>query len=198
MWLIQPIASEEDYQNLLTICAFIILFFCGLILLIFTFKFNIHAQAKKAWLFIAIATFSWAFGELTTILSELVLQGEGQIIGDLFRLIGYPIFFLGLIMQWRILEVQVKKLEVVIFLALFIICLSLVLTMLNIPILSFDSDTLSETVLTAVFPTMDLVLTFISGIILWKVKRRKLIFPWIILTLLLVNNMVINWQSLEI
>ena len=128
----------------------------------------------------------------------MVLQGGVQYISVIFRLIGYPIFFLGLVMQWRILEIQLKRLEAVVLLAIFIICLILILTMLEIPILSIDSETLSEAVLVATFPTMDLFLTFISGIILWKVKRGKMIFPWVILTLLLVNNMVLNWQSQEL
>ncbi len=101
-------------------------------------------------------------------------------------------------MQWRILEIQVKKLEAVIILALFGLCLILVLAMLNIPIVFLNSETIIESLITAIYPALDLLLTFFSVVVLWKVKRRKLVFPWIILTLLLANNMIINWQAPEI
>lgn len=146
-----------------------------------------------------MAIFSWALGELTNLFFEFVLQTstENQFIPDFLRLVGYPIFILGLIMQWRIMEIQVKKLEAVIILALFGLCLIAILVMLNIPIL-LDSKTITESLVLAIYPAMDLLLTFFSVVILWKVKRKKLVFPWIILTLLLANIMVINWQTLEI
>ena len=186
--------SEEDYDNLLTISAFIIFFICGLILLIFTLKFNIQAQAKKAWLLTAAAIFSWAIGEFFYILYEFVLKVEDPLIGDLFRLLGYPIFILGLVMQWRTLEIQIKKVEVLLFVILFGLCLITILTVLNVPISLLNSETFTESILIAAYPTLDLFLTFLSGMIFWKVKRSKMVFPCVILTLLLVNNMGLNWQ----
>ena len=176
-WLVQPF-SEEDYDNLLTISAFIIFFICGLILLIFMLKFNIQAQAKKAWLLTAAAIFSWAIGEFFYILYEFVLKAEDPLIGDLFRLLGYPIFILGLVMQWRTLEIQIKKVEALLFFILFGLCLIAILTVLNVPLLLLDT----ESILIAAYPTLDLFLTFISGMIGWKVKRKKMVFPWVIFT----------------
>lgn len=197
-WLIQPIANEEEYQKLLTISAFIILFICGLILLIFTLKFNIHARAKKAWLIIAAAIFMWAIGEFSYIVNEFVLMTEDPIISDLFRFMGYPIFLLGLVMQWRLIEIQIKKIEAILFLMFFGLCLMAIFLMLNIELFFLESLKLEELFSTAAYPTLDLVLTFISGTILWKIKRNKMVFPWIILTLLLLNNMILNWQLVTV
>lgn len=192
-WLVQPFKPEE-YEDLLTISAFIIFALCGLILLAFVLKFNIQAQAKKAWLLIAAAIISWAIGELTQILSNYLLQVDQPQFWGMLRVIGYTIFFLGLIMQWRTMEVQVKRVEVLILVLLFGICLAIVLTLiLDVPLI--DMDSLVQTVQMTVFPIMDLLLTFISGTILWKVKRKKIVFPWVVLTFLLVNNMVLNWQQ---
>ena len=192
-WLVQPFKPEE-YEDLLTISAFIIFALCGLILLAFVLKFNIQAQAKKAWLLIAAAIISWAIGELTQILSNYLLQVDQPQFWGILRVIGYTIFFLGLIMQWRTMEVQVKRVEVLILVLLFGICLAIVLTLiLDVPLI--DMDSLVQTVQMTVFPIMDLLLTFISGTILWKVKRKKIVFPWVVLTFLLVNNMVLNWQQ---
>ncbi|UCG04216.1 MAG: hypothetical protein JSW11_09570 [Candidatus Heimdallarchaeota archaeon] len=160
----------------------------------FVLKFNIQAQAKRAWLLIAAAIFTWAIG----ILYNYILQTEAEesIIGGLLRIIGYAIFFLGLVMQWRTMEVQVKRVEVLLLLLLFGVCLAIILILiLNIPI-AIDVESLTEALLIAAYPILDLILTFISGVILWKVKRKKIVFPWVVLTLLLVNNMVLNWQHL--
>lgn len=188
----QPFSSE-DYENLLAISGLIIFVICGLILVAFVLKFNIQGQAKRAWLLIAAAIFSWAIG----ILCNYVLQTEVKepIIGELLRIIGYAIFFLGLVMQWRTMEVQIKRVEVLLLLILFGVCLATILILiLNVPII-VDVETLTETLLIAVYPIMDLFLTFISGFILWKVKRKKIVFPWVVLTFLLVNNMILNWQK---
>ena len=170
-WVVQPF-SQEDYERLLIISVFIIFSICGLILVTFALKFNIQAQAKRAWLLIATAIFSWAIGELSRI---LLLEMENQWISDLFRLLGYLIFVLGLVMQWRILEIQIKKIEILIFVALFGLCLVAILLMLNVPIL-LDSKPFEKILLTAAYPTIDLFLTFFSGAILWKVKRPEINF----------------------
>lgn len=99
---------------------------------------------------------------------------------------------MGLVMQWRTMEVQVKRGEILLLLILFGVRLVTVLILiLKIPII-VDMETLAETLLIAAYPIMDLILTFISRVVLWKVKRKKMVFPWIVLTLLLVNNMVLN------
>ena len=190
-WLIQPF-SPEDYKNLLAISGFVIFVICGLILVGFVLKFNIQAQAKRAWLLIVAAIFTWAIG----IFYDYILQVEVEepIIGNLLRIVGYIIFFLGLVMQWRTMEVQVKRVEVFLLLLLFGVCLvTILILILNIPIV-IDMESLIETLILAAYPIFDLILTFISGVILWKVKRKKIVFPWVVLTLLLINNMVLNWQ----
>ncbi|MFX1514883.1 MAG: hypothetical protein ACFFC6_01105, partial [Promethearchaeota archaeon] len=192
-WLVHPF-SPEDYETLLTISGFIIFTIFGLILLAFVLKFNIQAQARKAWLLIAAAMFSWALGELAQIISNYLLQVDQPLLWGTLRLTGYAIFFLGLIMQWRTLEVQVKRVEVVLLVLLFGACLAIILTLI-LDISLIDMDSLTQTIQVTVFPIMDLLLTFISGVILWKVKRTKIVFPWIVLTLLLVNNMILNWQQ---
>lgn len=191
----QPFKPEE-YENLLALSGFIIFLICGLILVTFVIKFNIQAQAKRAWWLIAAAIFSWAIGDLLFFLeNSYSLPVEDPIIGGLLLLIGYMIFFMGLVMQWRAMEVQVKKLEVVLLLSAFGVSLVTILVLiLNIPLVD-DLETLIETIILAAYPIMDLLLTFISGVILWKVKRTKVVFPWVILTLLLIDNMVINWQQ---
>ncbi|MFX0124514.1 MAG: hypothetical protein ACFFAE_12850 [Candidatus Hodarchaeota archaeon] len=191
-WLMQPF-RPEDYENLLAISGFLILVICGLILVCYVLKFNIQAQAKIAWLLIAAAIFSWAI----SILYNYVLQTEEPIIGGLLRLLGYAIFFLGLVIQWRTMEVQVKRMEVFLLIILFGVCLvTILILILNIPIV-INMETLIEAIILAAYPIMDFCLTFISGVILWKVKRKKMVFPWVVLTLLLVNNMVLNWQQIS-
>ncbi|MHA2224350.1 MAG: hypothetical protein ACXAC8_04060 [Candidatus Hodarchaeales archaeon] len=69
------------------------------------------------------------------------------------------------------------------------------MTLFNIPINLVDSDTLNELLSSAGYPTLDLLLTFFSGIILWKIKRRKIVFSWAVLTLFLLNNVVIHLQQ---
>ncbi len=185
----QPFSSE-DYKNLLAISGFILFVICGLILIAFVFKFNIQAQARRAWLLISAAIFSWAI----SIFYNNILQAEVEepLIGILLRHLGYVIFFMGLVMQWRTMEVQVKRGEILLLLILFGVRLVTVLILiLKIPII-VDMETLAETLLIAAYPIMDLILTFISRVVLWKVKRKKMVFPWIVLTLLLVNNMVLN------
>jgi len=74
------------------------------------------------------------------------------------------------------MEVQVKRVEVVLLILLFGVCLSIVLTLiLDVPLI--DMDSLTQTSQMTFFLIMDLLLTFISGVILCKVKRKKIVFP---------------------
>ncbi|MHA1226484.1 MAG: hypothetical protein ACTSPV_07055 [Candidatus Hodarchaeales archaeon] len=181
-WIFKPF-SEEDYNFISDIEAFLVSFASALILFLVAQKFNVQSVSRKIWLLLAMGSLFWAIGDLSYAFFEIILHIRDPylFLGDFFWLVGYLFFFLGLFTQFNTIDVTVKKLDVVIFSMLlgFLVIVSSV--QLIIPIL-FDTEVgIAERLLSAAYPTMDLFLAFFAGMIFLKVRGGKISFPWVIM-----------------
>lgn len=168
---------------------FVILFsFLAFVSGAYAFKFHgLKSIQGKALFFITIGVLFWFLGETTWGLYEIAFGIRSPIasIADLFWLIGYPIFLLGLCYVCKITSIRISKTKLVILLALIIFLLTF-MTYLIKPILINNEMSFAEKTITAGYVISDTILLIALLVSITYLLGGKIAKVWFIILLAII------------
>ena len=145
--------------------------------------------SKKIWGKMVLGMVAWTVAETTWAYYE-VIRGEEvpyPSLADLFWLLGYVLFYLALLNQYRVFQTTPNR-QQKITIALLVSVFTLAVTILVLkPIMdSFDQEKLLESLLNIAYPFSDLVLLILTLAILFSLEHGRFAFTWRLLGLGLV------------
>jgi hypothetical protein len=160
--------------------------------------------AGKVWLLLAIGMLGWTIGEIIYIYYELFTDiAPFPSIADLFYLLAYIPLSIGLILQLRIIKVELPNKEKIITAIIYIaICVLVIITVIILPILEIYPIPEEETLVYFVsflYPIFDLLLIFCVVIVFVKFRHGKINMAWILLLVGFLcdtfGDILFNWQE---
>ncbi|MCK9151861.1 sensor histidine kinase [Methanobacterium alcaliphilum] len=130
----------------------------------------------SAWLFLAIAQSSYAFGDIVYLFLDLVLKvSPYPSLADLFFIAYYPIFAIGILMLFRPLKINLKTL---IDILIVMTSSTLILWFLVIhPTLDLNGGVVISSIFSVSYIFLDILMLLVILILLLNLTKKPLIAP---------------------
>ncbi|MFW9991152.1 MAG: hypothetical protein ACFFD4_03750 [Candidatus Odinarchaeota archaeon] len=195
--------DEDTYTLLTDTDTFLIAAMPGIIYILVAQKFNLETTSGKIWLLLGIGFVFWGIGDFLWAIFEIVLSTDNPFASfpDVAWMLGYPFFFAGLLWEFKIIDIEVEKRNVVLLL-LFDIAIALIVSFLVlIPILTYTEEVipLFDLTIYLYYPIADLLIIFITGLIFLKFRGGKIAWPWFIVVagffIMSIADTYFNWLT---
>ncbi len=159
----------------------------------------------KIWLLIGLGSLGDCLGEIFYTYYDLFTEeAPFPSIADVFYYLAYIPFILGLILEMRLLKINLPTIDKIVITILYIaVCVFVLVTVVIMPIADIDlNNTQSryEYFLTALYPIFDLVVILCVLIVFMKLRHGKINTAWILLLLgyllFTFGDIAFNWKEL--
>ena len=137
--------------------------------------------SKRIWGFMVLGMIGWTVAETAWAFYEVILGVEVPYPSpaDLFWLLGYALFYVALLTQYRLFQ-TIPNSQQKLTIALLVTVFTLAVTILVLkPIMdSFDPEKLLESLLNIAYPFSDLVLLSLTLAIIFSLEQGRFAFTW--------------------
>ena len=199
IYLVNPFAYPMDVFNDLSL---IVLALAAALAVAYTAlsAYGWKTLSGKIWFYIALGCLLWALGDIGWAVYELILGIETPYpsFADVIWLLAYPFFWFALVKEYRLLEAAPSKSASIIFLAIFGALCWYIWSFVIGPMAEYPIGpdfTFEQKFVSILYPSLDLVLIFFTGLIFIKFRRGARISPaWFFLLLaFLVSALADTW-----
>jgi len=183
---LQPF-DETTYTYVSNLETIIVAVLSGMMYIIVARKFSLETTSGKIWLSIGVGILVWSVGEIIYAIYDIVFSQEiFPSLADIPWVLGYVFLFVGILWEFKIVNIKVKPLELLAWIAVNAILFILGAVTLFVPVIQYAIEEfypLIDTVLTLFYPVTDLLLVFASGLIFLKFRGGKIAWPWLIVAI---------------
>ena len=189
IWGQTNIASSETlysyYSNLMTLMWSFLTFLTFLSVAVL---FGLKTIPGKIWLFLSLGIMFWFLGDVIWAYYELILELPSPFpsIADYAYSIGYPLLFVGIIMQVRSINIKLPKLELFVIILVQSIITVLVFILLIFPIAQeeiTEDFTATQLFWSIFYPCGDLILLLGALLLISKYKGGDFSKVWLLLAI---------------
>jgi hypothetical protein len=165
----------EAFSITALVLASVVLLYAGKI-------FHFVTAAGKVWFFLGIGFVLWTAGEITYTGLELANLSPSPSVADLFYIVAYPMLYMGLILQVRLLKMPLKGYETAIGVILAIFVATVVSWIVLVPVIQgFDLSDSVAVIIKAAYPLLDIMLDIAVIFVFLKIRHGKINVAWILI-----------------